>query len=51
MALNTLEKIYLAMVNEAPAIVLPEDLRQAALKPLERMLELAPSQKSAQHAA
>ena len=51
MALNTMEKIYLAMVNEAPAIVLPEDLRVAALKPLERMLELAPSPKSAQHAA
>jgi len=51
MALNTMEKIYLAMVNEAPSIHLPEDLRVAALKPLQRMLELAPSQKSAQHHA
>jgi len=51
MALNTLEKIYLAMVNEAPSIHLPEDLRVAALKPLERMLELAPTHKSTQHAA
>lgn len=51
MALNTMEKIYLAMVNEAPSIHLPEDLRVAALKPLERMLELAPLTTSAQHAA
>lgn len=41
MARNTLEKIYLAMVNEAPAIAVPEELRQKALKPLERMLELS----------
>jgi len=45
MALNTLEKMYLAMSNETPAIVLPEDLRIAAKKPLERMLELAPPAK------
>lgn len=51
MALNTLEKMYLAMVNAAPAIVMPEDLRVRALKPLERMLELAPTQKSNQNAA
>lgn len=51
MALNTLEKMYLAMVNAAPAIILPEDLRVRALKPLERMLELAPAQKSKQNAA
>jgi quinolinate synthase len=50
MALNTMEKIYLAMVNEAPAITLPEDLRLKALKPLERMLELAPK-KSTKNAA
>jgi len=52
MALNTMEKIYLALVNEAPALTLPQDLRLAALKPLERMLELAPQQKNATaHAA
>lgn len=45
MALNTLEKIYLAMVNEAPAINIPEPLRSEALKPLERMLELSPPAK------
>ena len=42
MALNTLEKLYLCMVNMAPAIDLPEELRRAALKPLERMLALSP---------
>jgi len=51
MALNTMEKLYLAMVNEAPAIELPEDLRLRALKPLERMLELAPAGKPDQNAA
>jgi quinolinate synthase len=41
MAKNTLEKIYLALVNNAPRIELPEPLRLAALKPLERMLEMS----------
>ena len=41
MAMNTLEKVYLALLNNAPRIELPEDLRQAALKPLERMLEMS----------
>lgn len=43
MAKNTLEKIYLAMVNAAPAIEIPEELRLQAIKPLERMLELSVS--------
>ncbi len=43
MAKNTLEKIYLALVNDAPRIELPEELRLAALRPLERMLELSVS--------
>ncbi len=42
MALNTLEKLYLCMLNEAPALHMPEDLRVQALRPLERMLELSP---------
>jgi len=42
MALNTMEKLYLCMVNGAPALTMTEELRLAALKPLERMLELAP---------
>ena len=51
MGLNTLEKIYLAMVNETPAIVMDEDLRARAQKPLDRMLELAPAAKPSQSAA
>ncbi|TAN57466.1 MAG: quinolinate synthase NadA [Magnetospirillum sp.] len=43
MALNTLEKIYLALVNGAPRIELPESLRVAALKPLSRMMDLSAS--------
>lgn len=43
MALNTLEKIYLSLLNNAPRIELPEPLRLAALKPLERMLDMSVS--------
>ncbi|MGB8275402.1 MAG: quinolinate synthase NadA [Alphaproteobacteria bacterium] len=42
MALNTMEKLYLCMANMAPRIEMPEALRQAALKPLVRMLEMSP---------
>jgi len=42
MALNTLEKLYLSMVNEAPGIEIPEALRLEALRPLEKMLEMSP---------
>nr|WP_293112595.1 quinolinate synthase NadA [Moorena sp. SIO4G3] len=41
MRLNTLEKLYLAMKNRAPEITLPEDIRVAALKPMQRMLEMS----------
>jgi quinolinate synthase len=41
MRLNTLEKLYLAMKNRQPAITLPEDLRLAALAPMQRMLEMS----------
>lgn len=41
MAKNTLEKIYLALVNNGPRIEMPEELRIAAAKPLERMLEMS----------
>lgn len=52
MALNTMEKMYLAMLNEAPAITLDEDLRLRAKKSLDRMLELAPpAQPSSKNAA
>ncbi|MEE2758075.1 MAG: quinolinate synthase NadA [Myxococcota bacterium] len=39
MKLNTLEKLYSALHNLAPAIDVPEDIRVAALRPLKRMLE------------
>lgn len=38
---NTLEKVYLALRDLAPEITLPEDLRLAALRPIQRMLELS----------
>lgn len=41
MRLNTLEKLYLAMKNKTPEITLPEDVRVAALRPIQRMLELS----------
>ncbi|MDJ0798301.1 MAG: quinolinate synthase NadA [Calothrix sp. MO_167.B12] len=41
MRLNTLEKLYLAMKNRTPEITLPEEIRQAALKPIERMLQMS----------
>jgi quinolinate synthase len=51
MALNTLEKMYLAMVNAAPRIEMPEELRLRALQPLQRMLDMAPTKKPEQNAA
>lgn len=42
MALNTLEKLYLALKDLKPEIVVPEDVRVRALRPLERMLALSP---------
>jgi len=41
MRLNTLEKLYLAMKNRTPEIILPEDVRVAALAPIQRMLEMS----------
>lgn len=41
MRLNTLEKLYLAMKNRQPEITLPENIRVAALKPIQRMLEIS----------
>ncbi|MFY7839822.1 MAG: quinolinate synthase NadA [Lacibacter sp.] len=38
---NTLEKIYLCMEYEMPEIIMDEELRLAAKKPIERMLELS----------
>jgi quinolinate synthase len=41
MKLNTLEKLYLCMEYEQPEILMDEELRLAARKPIERMLELS----------
>ena len=51
MAKNTLEKVYLAMVNGAPRIEIPEPLRLRALAPLERMLAMSPPAGGVSHAA
>jgi quinolinate synthase len=41
MRLNTLEKLHRCLETMAPAIELDEDLRQRALLPIQRMLELS----------
>lgn len=41
MRLNTLEKVYLTMKNRSPEIILNETTRRAALKPMQRMLEMS----------
>jgi quinolinate synthase len=41
MRLNTLEKMYLAMKNRAPEITLPEHIQIAAVRPIQRMLEMS----------
>lgn len=41
MRLNTLEKVYLTMKRRSPEIILDEQIRQAALKPMQRMLEMS----------
>jgi quinolinate synthase len=38
---NTLEKMYLCMLDRKPEITLDENLREAALKPIRRMLEMS----------
>ncbi|MEO7263689.1 MAG: quinolinate synthase NadA [Ferruginibacter sp.] len=41
MKLNTLEKLYLCIKYELPEITMDEELRLAAKKPIERMLEIS----------
>jgi quinolinate synthase len=41
MRLNTLEKLYLCMQERSPEITLPEATRLAALRPIQRMLDLS----------
>jgi quinolinate synthase len=41
MKLNTMEKLYLCLLNETPEINLPAEMLVDARKPIERMLELS----------
>jgi len=41
MKLNTLDKLYLCMLQESPEIILPDELIEKAKKPIIRMLELS----------
>jgi quinolinate synthase len=41
MRLNTIEKLYLCLLHEAPEITMEESVRVAALRPIERMLEMS----------
>ena len=41
MKVNTLEKLHRCMRERSPAVEVEEELRQKALRPIERMLELA----------
>jgi quinolinate synthase len=38
MRLNTLEKLYQCLLNETPEVLVPEELREAAERPIRRML-------------
>jgi quinolinate synthase len=41
MKMNSLEKIYNALKYEWPSVDVPEEIRQEAVKPINRMLELS----------
>lgn len=41
MKMNTLEKLYLCLKNESPEMLIKDELRIEALKPIKRMLELS----------
>jgi len=41
MRLNTLEKLYLCLEHEAPELEMDESLRLAALRPIEKMMEMS----------
>lgn len=41
MKLNTMEKLYLCMKDQKPEIILDEEIRLKALKPIQRMMEMS----------
>ena len=47
MELNTIEKLHLCLLNMAPRVEMPEDLRRRAYQPLQRMMEMSPPPKPA----
>jgi quinolinate synthase len=51
MKLNTLEKLYMCMVNQAPVIEVEEGLRLKAKAALDKMLEMSPPPSSKSKAA
>ena len=50
MRLNTAEKVYLALRDLKPALELPEDLRERARVPIDRMLAFTAALKGGQPA-
>ena len=41
MKMNTLEKLYLCLKNETPEIIIEEEIRKKAVRPINRMLEIS----------
>lgn len=41
MKINTLEKLYLCLKNETPEIIIEEEIRKKAVRPINRMLEIS----------
>ena len=41
MKLNTIKKLYLCLKHEQPEIIIPEDIRYKALKPIQTMLDIS----------
>jgi len=41
MKLNTLEKVYNALLYEQPEIIIDEEIRKRAEKPIKKMLEIS----------
>jgi quinolinate synthase len=41
MKMNTMEKLYLCMLNEKPEIIIGDELREKALVSIDRMLALS----------
>ena len=41
MRLNTLEKLYLSLRDLEPQVTVPKSIRERALRPIEKMLELS----------